>query len=155
MPNAADVHRGGRLLALSNTLVGGAARLGMAPRYCHELPVAGRVSGRVTARPVNVLDMDGRSYLVAPRGETQWVHNVRVRPDAELRRARTTERVRLVECDDAVKAPLLREYLRRWRGQVAAFVGDLSADSGDAELRAAAPRFPVFEVVPVLESDAR
>lgn len=147
MSHTADPTKTSRMLAVSNAAVGGAARLGLAPRYCHELLVAGRVSGKVTGRPVNVLDVDGRRYLVAPRGETQWVRNVRAAGAADLRRSRRVEHIAPIECDDVVKPALLREYLRRWHSQVAAFVGDLTAESTDDELRAAAPRFPVFEIV--------
>lgn len=137
---------GGRLLAVSNRTVGALVRLGAAPRGCHELLVPGRVSGAVTARPVNVLDVDGGRFLLSPRGSTQWVRNVRAGGAVRLRRGRREAAVVLVELDDAAKPPLLRDYLRRWGWQVAAFVDGLTADSSDAELLAAAPRFPVFQI---------
>ncbi|WP_120298701.1 nitroreductase/quinone reductase family protein [Gordonia phthalatica] len=138
--------RGGRLLAVSNRAVGGLVRVGVAPHDCHELLVPGRVSGDVTARPVNVLDVDGRRYLVSPRGSSQWVRNVRAGGEVRLRRRRSTASVILVELDDEAKPDLLREYLRRWGWQVSAFVDGLTADSPLADLQAAAPRFPVFEI---------
>ncbi|WP_346076211.1 MULTISPECIES: nitroreductase [Gordonia] len=139
---------GGRLRSAFNAAIGGLVRLGAAPRDCCELLVPGRVSGRVTARPVNVLDVGGERYLVAPRGVTQWVRNVRAGGAATLRRGRRREAVLLSEVDDALKPPLLREYLRRWGWQVKGFVDGLSAESSDVELAAAAPRFPVFECRP-------
>ncbi|MBM7366818.1 nitroreductase/quinone reductase family protein [Gordonia hydrophobica] len=141
-----DQSRGGRLLTLSNAAVGGLARLGAAPRACHELTVPGRVSGRVAARPVNVLDSDGRRFVMSPRGTTQWVQNVRAGGAVTLRHGRHSETVRLVELADDAKPDLLREYLRRWGWQVSAFVNGLTADSSDADFHAAAARFPVFEI---------
>ncbi|EGD56883.1 hypothetical protein [Gordonia neofelifaecis] len=139
---------GGRLLTVSNAAVGGLVRLGAAPRGCHELSVSGRTSGRITTRPVNVLEWAGHRYLLSPRGDTQWVRNVRVSGEATLRRGRRTEAVELTELADGVKPELIREYLRRWGWQVKAFVDGLTAESSDAELAGAASRFPVFELVP-------
>ena len=137
---------GGRLLVASNAAVGGLVRLGAAPRDCHELLVPGRVSGTVSARPVNVLGVDGRRFLLSPRGSTQWVRNVRAGGAVRLRRRRRVQAVTLIELDDAAKPALLRKYLRRWGWQVSAFVDGLTAESSDAELLAAAQRFPMFEI---------
>ncbi|HMA45610.1 MAG TPA: hypothetical protein VKP11_00125 [Frankiaceae bacterium] len=41
------------------------------------LAVRGRTSGQWRTVPVNVLELSGRRYLVSPRGETQWVRNLR------------------------------------------------------------------------------
>ena len=37
------------------------------------LTVPGRRSGELRSTPVNLLELDGTRYLVAPRGNTQWV----------------------------------------------------------------------------------
>lgn len=124
------------------------ARLGAAPDGLRELRVLGRRSGQVRSVPVNVLDLDGRRYLVAPRGATEWVRNLRTAGEGELRLGRRVERFRAVELADTDKPPLLREYLRRWRSQVSSLVGDLDHASNDDVLAAAAPGFPVFEVHP-------
>jgi len=41
------------------------------------LEVRGRTSGEPRRVPVNLLVLEGDRYLVAPRGETQWVRNLR------------------------------------------------------------------------------
>ncbi|WP_347956000.1 nitroreductase/quinone reductase family protein [Gordonia aichiensis] len=143
-----DHSAGGRLLPVSNAAVGALIRLGAAPRACRELLVRGRRSERLTARPVNVLVVDGRRYLVSPRGSTQWVRNVRAGGEVFLRRGRRVDPVDLIELDDEQKPDLLRAYLDRWGWQVSAFVDGLTASSTDAEFAAAAPRFPVFECAP-------
>lgn len=136
----------GRLVTAMNAVMGALARRGLAPRDCYELQVPGRVSGELRTTPVNVLPVDGTRYLVAARGATQWVRNVRAGGDVTLRRGRRSESVTLVELGDARKPELIRAYLTRWAWQVAAFDEGLAPDSTDAQILAAAPGMPVFEV---------
>jgi hypothetical protein len=84
--------------------------------------------------------------LVAPRGETQWVRNLRVAGDGALRLGRNLEQFHAVEIDDVDKPPILRAYLRRWKAEVGVFFGGVSADSSDDELRRIAPKHPVFRI---------
>jgi deazaflavin-dependent oxidoreductase (nitroreductase family) len=111
-----------------------------------DLRVRGRSSGQWRCTPVNVLTFDGARYLVAPRGTTQWVRNLRASGGGELRVGRHGEPFEASELTDPDKTPILREYLRRWKWEVGAFFPGLSADSTDAELAAAAPGFPVFGI---------
>ncbi|MEP6629957.1 MAG: nitroreductase/quinone reductase family protein [Lapillicoccus sp.] len=111
------------------------------------LTVPGRTSGALRSVPVNLLPLDGERYLVAPRGVTQWVRNVRAAGVAELRVGRRIEQVRLVEVPADERVPVLRVYLARWGWEVGRFVEGLTATSTDGELAAAAPGMPVFRVV--------
>ena len=113
------------------------------------LTVRGRKTGTPQSVPVNLLTLDGRRYLVAPRGQTQWVRNVRVAGEAELRVGRRVERVRLVEVPATDRVRVLRVYLKRWGWEVGRFVEGLTTSSTDAELATAAPGMPVFAVEPV------
>jgi hypothetical protein len=97
---------------------------------------------------VNLLSYDGRRYLVAPRGETQWVRNLRVVGTGELRLGRGAETFRGRELTDDEKVPVLREYLRRWKAEVGIFFDGTGPDSSDDQLRAIAPKHPAFEVLP-------
>ena len=97
---------------------------------------------------VNLLEVDGVRYLVAPRGVTQWVRNVRAAGGGNLRLGRKVERFTAVELPDDEKAPIIRPYLRAWAWEVGKFFDGLTADSPDAEIAAAAPGFPVFRVEP-------
>lgn len=54
------------------------------------LSVRGRKSGEVRSVPVNLLPFAGERYLVAPRGQTQWVRNLRVAGEGRLRVGRAT-----------------------------------------------------------------
>jgi deazaflavin-dependent oxidoreductase (nitroreductase family) len=109
------------------------------------LEVTGRRSGEPRRVPVNLLGFEGREYLVAPRGETEWVRNVRAGGGrlALLVGSRRDERT-ATELDDADKPAVLRAYLARWKAEVGVFFDGVSADSSDDELLAIAPRHPVF-----------
>jgi deazaflavin-dependent oxidoreductase (nitroreductase family) len=111
------------------------------------LAVRGRTSGEWRATPVNLLELDGRRYLVAPRGETQWVRNLRAAGTGELRLGKGAEAFRGRELADDEKVPVLRPYLRRWKVEVGVFFEGVGPDSTDDELRSIAPRHPVFEVL--------
>ncbi len=60
-------------------------------RLVPTLAVRGRSSGEWRTVPVNVLELDGARYLVAPRGDTQWVRNLRAAGTGELRIKGRTE----------------------------------------------------------------
>ncbi|GAA4676261.1 nitroreductase/quinone reductase family protein [Gordonia humi] len=138
----------GRLNIAVNKFVGVLARIGVAPNGCHDLQVPGRTSGELRRTPVNVLQLHGARYLVAARGRTQWVRNVRAGGEVSLRRGRRVEPVTLVELGDDRKPELVREYLTRWAWQVSAFDEGLAPDSTDEQILDAAPGMPVFEVLP-------
>ncbi|MFF0497000.1 nitroreductase/quinone reductase family protein [Nocardia aobensis] len=111
------------------------------------LAVRGRTSGEWRTTMVNVLqDADGTRYLVAPRGRTQWVRNIRVAGGGELRLGRKTEAFTVTEVADADKVPVLRLYLKKWGWEVGKFFEGVTADATDAELTAIAPGFPVFRI---------
>ncbi len=90
------------------------ARLGMATI----LAVRGRKTGRWHTVPVHVLEYGGQRYLLAPRGETDWVRNLRAAGGGELRWRGRIERFQAVEVPDAEKPPLIQAYLQRWGAQV-------------------------------------
>jgi deazaflavin-dependent oxidoreductase (nitroreductase family) len=112
------------------------------------LAVKGRISGEWRTTPVNLLELDGRRYLVSPRGEGQWVRNLRAAGDGELRVGKRVEPFAARELDNADKVDVLRSYLKRWKFEVGVFFSGVGPDSSDDELRAVAHRHPVFEVLP-------
>ncbi len=90
-------------------------RLGVVPT----LRVRGRKTGRWRSVPVNVLELDGERYLVAPRGETDWVRNLRAAGGGQLQYGRRrTEPFTLVEVRDEEKPRVIAAYLDRWGNQV-------------------------------------
>jgi deazaflavin-dependent oxidoreductase (nitroreductase family) len=125
-------------------------RRGLSVWGSRELRVRGRKSGEWRAVPVNLLTYEGQRYLVAPRGHTQWVRNLRVANEGELRVGKRIEKFHATELPDADKPALLRAYLKRWKAEVGVFFGGVSAKSSDDELRRIAPDHPVF----LIEADA-
>jgi hypothetical protein len=98
---------------------------------------------------VNLLRHDGEHYLVAPRGRTEWVRNVRAADGAaELALGRRVERVTLVEVPVADRVPVIRAYVDAWYWEVGRFVEGLDRSSSDADVLAVAPGMPVFRVTP-------
>jgi len=132
-----------------NNVVAVATRVGISVWGSRVLRVRGRKSGEWRSSPVNLLTREGVQYLVAPRGHTQWVRNIRVSHEGELVLGRRKQRFRAIEIADADKVGILRDYLRRWKFEVGAFFGGVSADSTDEELRGIAPDHPIFRVEPV------
>ena len=127
-------------------LVAGATRLGLSVWGSRVLRVQGRTTGLWRSTPVNVLTLDGTRYLVAPRGENQWVRDLRASGHGELVLGRRVERFVAEELDPEHSLPVLRAYLRRWSVEVGRFFGGVSADSTDHELRGIAPEHPVFAI---------
>ena len=132
---------------LFNGAVAGLTRLGVSVLGSRVLEVRGRKSGERRRTPVNLLSLGGASYLVAPRGEAQWVHNVRAaggRLDLLLGRRRRSYVA--VELDDEDKVPVLRAYLKRWKFEVGAFFDGVGPESSDGQIAAIAARYPVFSL---------
>jgi deazaflavin-dependent oxidoreductase (nitroreductase family) len=130
-----------------NRTVAALTRLGISVWGSRELRVRGRKSGEWRATPVNPMTIEGARYLVAPRGTTQWVRNLRAAGTGELRVGRRVEEFSAQELADEVKVPILREYLRRWAFEVGQFFEGVDKNATDEQLAAIAPDFPVFRVV--------
>jgi deazaflavin-dependent oxidoreductase (nitroreductase family) len=127
-----------------NSVVSGATRLGLSVWGSRVLRVRGRSSGEWRTTPVNLLSHEGARYLVAPRGQTQWVRNLRAAGGGELVRGRKAQAFHAVEVADADKPSVLRAYLRRWKFEVGVFFDGVGPDATDDELLRIAPGYPVF-----------
>jgi deazaflavin-dependent oxidoreductase (nitroreductase family) len=131
-----------------NRTVQALTKIGISVAGSRVLRVRGRKSGEWRSNPVNLLTVDGKRYLVAPRGTTQWVRNLRTVGTGELRVGRRVEAFRGVEIADPDKVPMLREYVRRWGWEVGKFFEGIDKTSSDEDLLKVAPGFPVFAVQP-------
>lgn len=129
-----------------NRAVAGLTRVGVSVYGSRILIVRGRTSGLPRSVPVNLLTYAGDRYLVAPRGTTQWVRNLRAAGEGELRLGRRTERFTATEVADADKVEVLRFYLKRWAWEVGAFFDGVGAKASDEELRRIAPDHPIFRI---------
>ena len=130
-----------------NRAVAGLTRLGVSVLGSRVLEVAGRKSGQPRRTPVNLLTLDGTQYLVAARGVTEWVRNVRADGGKlSLLLGRHRDEREATELEDTEKVPVLRAYLKRWKAEVGVFFDGVGPDSTDDELAAIAPRHPVFRL---------
>jgi deazaflavin-dependent oxidoreductase (nitroreductase family) len=131
-----------------NRAVAGLTRLGLSVAGSRVLEVPGRKSGEPRRTPVNLMTFEGARYLVAPRGHTQWVRNLRASGRGRLLVGRRAEPFSAVELPDEAKPPLLRAYLKRWKWEVGQFFGGVGPDASEDELRRIAPDHPVFRLGP-------
>lgn len=129
-----------------NPAVAGLTSLGVSVWGSRVLAVRGRRSGTWRTTPVNVLSHGGARYLVAPRGTTQWVRNLRVAGEGELRLGRRIERFSATELADTEKVDVLRAYLRRWRWELGTFFEGVGREPSDEDLLRIAPNHPVFRI---------
>ncbi|WP_427887165.1 nitroreductase family deazaflavin-dependent oxidoreductase [Kribbella sp. GL6] len=130
-----------------NRIVARLTKLGLSVMGSRVLSVQGRKSGEWRSTPVNLLTVDGQQYLVAPRGHTQWVKNLRASKTGRLQLGRKVETFTAEELADADKIPALRMYLKEWAWEVGTFFsGDVTKNSPDEVLRHVAPGVPVFKI---------
>lgn len=146
-PESTRYIRGGRAGQFFNSIVAALTRAGLSLWGSRVLAVRGRKSGEWRTTPVNLLTHRGERYLVAPRGHTQWVRNIRVAGGGELRLGRRTEEFRVAELADSEKPEVLRAYLKRWKFEVGVFFDGVGPDAPEAELLRIAPGYPVFRVL--------
>lgn len=129
-----------------NRAVACLTRAGISVLGSRVLEVPGRTTGQPRQTPVNLLVYDGSRYLVAPRGHTQWVRNLRASGQGRLLLGRRSEPFTATELEDEEKPPLLRAYLKRWRLEVGVFFQGVGPDADDRELLRIAPDHPVFRL---------
>jgi deazaflavin-dependent oxidoreductase (nitroreductase family) len=126
-----------------NPLLKGLHRLGISVAGSQTLAVRGRKSGEMRTNPVNPFQLDGKTYLLAPRGNTQWVRNLRAAGEGELRSGRKARRFHATEVPDSQKLPLMRLYMEKWSWEVKGFL-EIDADASDEEIERILPDHPAF-----------
>lgn len=135
----------GALERAFNRFFGVLVGLGLGARHNYLVQVRGRRTGRVFSTPISLLVLDGRRFLVAPRGRTQWVRNAEAAGEVTLRRGRARQRCGVRALTDAEKPPVLKAYLERFRTTVQRYF-PVRAGAEVAAFAAVAGRYPVFEV---------
>jgi deazaflavin-dependent oxidoreductase (nitroreductase family) len=133
--------------ALFNRAFGFLVGLGIAPAYMQLLQVRGRKTGRVYSSPVNLLQVRGKKYLVAPRGQTQWVRNAESAGEVVLKRGSARNKYRLKPVLDPEKPEILKSYLDSYKSEVQRYF-PVPAGSPPAAFRDIASNYPVFELAP-------
>jgi deazaflavin-dependent oxidoreductase (nitroreductase family) len=129
-----------------NRVVAALTRVGISVVGSRVLEVRGRTSGEPRRTPVNLLSFEGQRYLVAPRGNTQWVRNLRASGEGRLLVGPRSEHFTATELSEDEKAPVLRAYLKRWKFEVGVFFDGVGPDSDERELGRIASRHPVFRL---------
>jgi hypothetical protein len=131
----------------ANELIRWLAEAGVSLAGTRALRVRGRKTGKVRGVVVNLLSVDGREFVVSPRGNTQWARNARAAGAVDMGPRWRSRRVRIAEVADDAKPALLKRYLDRWYWEVKGHVGGLTPQSTDDEMRTVAPSIPVFELL--------
>ncbi len=122
------------------------SRVGISVWGSRVLEVRGRNSGEPRRNPVNPLTLNGARNLIAPRGHTQWVRNLRASGEGYLLLGGRRERFSARELPDDDKEPILRAYLKKWKSEVGQFFGGVGPDAPTGQLRRIAPDHPVFQI---------
>ena len=133
--------------AIFNRAFGFLVGLGIAPGYMHLLQVRGRKTGQVYSTPVDLLQVGGKPYLVAPRGRTQWVRNAEATGEIVLKRGSVRRKYVLRPLPDAEKPEILKLYLDSYKTEVQRYF-PVPAGSPAAAFRDIASNYPVFELLP-------
>ena len=123
------------------------AEAGISVAGTRALRVRGRTTGKLRGVVVNLMTVDGRDYVVSPRGNTQWVRNARAAGEVEMGPRWRGRTVRISEVADDAKLDLLKRYLDRWYWEVKGHVGGLTPQSTDEQIRAVAPSIPIVELL--------
>jgi deazaflavin-dependent oxidoreductase (nitroreductase family) len=138
-PNAAE--------AFFNRAFGFLVGLGIGPKFIYLMQVRGRKTGKIYSAPVNMMDLGGKLYLVAPRGRANWVRNAEAAGEVTLKRGGSRKRFALQAIPDGAKPEILKEYLDRYQSAVKKFF-PVAPGSPVEAFRGIAGNYPVFELVP-------
>jgi deazaflavin-dependent oxidoreductase (nitroreductase family) len=131
---------------LFNRCFGFLVGLGLGMKHNYLLQVRGRKSGKLYSNPIDLLEIDGRRFLVAPRGQTQWVRNAESAGVVTLKRGSWQRKFSLRAVPDGDKPPLLKAYLDSFKREVQRYF-PVAAGSAAGEFAGIAANYPVFELV--------
>jgi deazaflavin-dependent oxidoreductase (nitroreductase family) len=130
-----------------NRIFGFLIGLGIGFPHNYLLQVRGRKSGKIYSTPIDLLEMDGKRFLVAPRGRTQWVRNAEAAGEVTLKKGSTRLQFRLRPIPDADKPRILKAYLDTFKREVQRYF-PVPAGSPPEAFRELAPSYPAFELLP-------
>jgi deazaflavin-dependent oxidoreductase (nitroreductase family) len=131
-----------------NRVFGLLVGLGLGFSHSYLLEVRGRKSGKLYSTPVDLLELNGKSYLVAPRGRTQWVRNAEAAGEIALKKGSVRRRFRLRAIPDAEKPPILKAYLDSFKREVQRYF-PVAAGSPVEAFAELASGYPAFELLPL------
>src|SRR5208283_5237395 len=120
--------------------------LGFGLKHNYLLQVRGRKSGKLYSTPIDLLELDGRRFLVAPRGRTQWVRNAEAAGEVLLKKGSFRQSFHLKPIPDAEKPQYLKAYLDRFKTTVQRYF-PVPAGSDEKAFAPIAADYPVFELI--------
>ena len=140
-------HKPSGLVKLMNAFIGRLASMGLVPGGTAQLQVKGRRSGQTRSTAVTLVEYDGNRYLVAPRGNTEWVRNVQAAGGQAALKHGKSEQVRLEEVPVEQRAVIIKPYLKKTAMATKREFG-IEPDAPIEEFEKIATRHPVFRIVP-------
>lgn len=120
--------------------------LGLGFSHNYLLEVRGRKTGRLYSTPIDLLERNGKRYLVAPRGRTQWVRNAEAAGEVTLKKGRKRLKFRLRPIPDTDKPEILKAYLDSFKREVQRYFS-IPAGSPPEAFAAIAGSYPAFELL--------
>jgi deazaflavin-dependent oxidoreductase (nitroreductase family) len=131
-----------------NRVFGFLVGLGLGFSHNYLLQVRGRKSGKLFSTPVDLLELGGKRFLVAPRGRTQWVRNAEASGEITLKKGRSLQRFRLRPIPDVDKPEILKAYLDNFKREVQTYF-PVPAGSPAQAFAALVQNYPAFELIAV------
>ena len=131
-----------------NRVFGFLVGLGVGFSYNYLLKVRGRKTGKIYSTPIDLLELNGKRFLVAPRGRTQWVRNAEVAGEVFLKKGRTEQRFRLRPLAGSEQLEILKAYLDRFQREVQRYFPVPAGSPTDA-FRDVAASYPAFELIQI------
>jgi len=129
-----------------NRVFGFVVGMGLGFSYNYLLQVRGRKSGKLYATPINLLEIHGKRFLVAPRGRTQWVRNAEAAGEVTLKKGSSSQRFRLRPVAETEKPEILKAYLDNFKSEVQRYF-PVAAGSSVESFVDVAGSYPVFELL--------
>ena len=130
-----------------NRIWGFLVGLGLGFSYNYLLQVRGRKSGKVHSTPIDLLEVEGKRFLVAPRGRTQWVRNAEASGEVVLKKGSSRQMFGHRPLPEEEKLCILKAYLETFKAAVQRYF-PIQAGSPPEAFRAVAENYPAFELLP-------
>jgi deazaflavin-dependent oxidoreductase (nitroreductase family) len=135
-----------RVEKIFNRIFGFLIALGVGPAYIYLLEVRGRISGKLYSTPVSLVERNGKKYLVAPRGQTQWVRNAEAAGKVTLKKGSKRSIFRLRPLAGGEKLEVLKTYLDAYQREVQRFFS-IPAGSPAEAFAPLADSYPAYELL--------
>jgi deazaflavin-dependent oxidoreductase (nitroreductase family) len=130
-----------------NRIFGFLVGLGLGFSHNYLLRVRGRKSGKIYSTPIDLLELGGKRFLVAPRGDTQWVRNAEAAGEVTLKKGSKRQKFGLRAVSDQEKPEILKAYLDQFRREVQRYF-PVPAGSPVEAFRELVQSYPAFELIP-------